>query len=116
MLKKVWTPILVEEHILARVGREPLNSYYYATHYPRVYAAAERLFGSWREAITSCGLDYNEGYEYSGLWIGTKGDASKDPAHPELYGQYKFIIDGRFFNLVSKDARSQGMSLRCVRE
>ena len=64
----------------------------------------------------SGGLDYNEGYEYSGLWIGTKGDASKDPAHPDLYGQYKFIIDGRFFNLVSKDARSQGMSLRCVRE
>ena len=40
MLKKIWTPMLVEEHILARVGKEPLNSYYYATHYPRVYAAA----------------------------------------------------------------------------
>lgn len=64
----------------------------------------------------SGGLDYNEGFEYSGLWIGTKGEASKDPAHPDLYGQYKFIIDGRFFNLVSKDSRSQGMSLRCVRE
>ena len=64
MLKKIWTPMLVEEHILARVGREPLNSYYYATHYPRVYAAAERLFGSWRDAITSCGLDYNEIRKY----------------------------------------------------
>ena len=64
MLKKIWTPMLVEEHILARVGKEPLNSYYYATHYPRVYAAAERLFGSWRDAITSCGLDYNEIRKY----------------------------------------------------
>ena len=64
MLKKIWTPMLVEEHILARVGKEPLNSYYYATHYPRVYAAAERLFGSWRDAITSCGHDYNEIRKY----------------------------------------------------
>ncbi len=64
MFKKIWSPELIEEHILSRYGKEPLNSYYYATNYPSVYAAAERFFGSWREAITACGLDYNEIRKY----------------------------------------------------
>ncbi len=67
MFKKVWSPELIEEHILSRLGKEPLNSYYYSTNYPSVYAAAERLFGSWGEAITACGLDYNEIRKYK-VW------------------------------------------------
>lgn len=48
------------DHILERVGIEPLYSHYYATHYPRIHAAAVRVWGSWKEAIEACGLDYNE--------------------------------------------------------
>ena len=58
MFKQLWDPEAVQDHILRRHGVEPLNSYYYATTYPAVYAAAERLFGSWGKAITACGLDY----------------------------------------------------------
>ena len=50
---------MVINHILHRKDKEALNSYYYATTYPDVYAAAEREFGSWREAIEAAGLDYN---------------------------------------------------------
>ena len=64
MFKKIWSPELIEEHILSRYGHEPLNSHYYSTTYPKVYAAAERFFGSWKEAITACGLDYDEIRKY----------------------------------------------------
>jgi 5,10-methylene-tetrahydrofolate dehydrogenase/methenyl tetrahydrofolate cyclohydrolase len=59
MFKQIWHPEMIENHIMQRHGQEPLNSYYYATHYPDVYAAAERIFGSWGDAIEACGLDYN---------------------------------------------------------
>lgn len=66
----------------------------------------------------SGGLDYPEGGNpYSGLWIGTKGKTSADlETYPDLYGQYMFIINGKRTFKVSKDKRSQGMSLRCVRD
>lgn len=57
------------------------------------------------------------GQPYSGLWIGTKGKASDNlELYPDLYGQYMFIIDSKRMLKVSKDKRSQGMSLRCVKE
>ncbi len=59
-----WDADALKEHILSRHGIEPLNSYYYATHYPAVYAAAERMFGSWGEAIAACGLDYDQIRKY----------------------------------------------------
>jgi len=59
MFKQLWHPEMIQHHIMQREGKEPLNSYYYATNYPDVYAAAERIFGSWGEAIESCGLDYS---------------------------------------------------------
>ncbi|MFA6103311.1 MAG: hypothetical protein WCV67_15685 [Victivallaceae bacterium] len=59
MFKQLWHPEMIQHHIMQRNGKEPLNSYYYATNYPDVYAAAERIFGSWGEAIESCGLDYS---------------------------------------------------------
>lgn len=63
-------------------------------------------------------LDYPEGGNpYSGLWVGTKGKASANlEENPDLYGQYMFIINGKRTFKVSKDKRSQGMSLRCVRD
>ena len=63
-------------------------------------------------------VDYPEtGNPYGGLWIGTKGTEASDlQAYPTRYGQYMFIINGKRTFKVSKDRRSQGMSVRCVRE
>ena len=58
MFKKIWTPDMIREFILSTKGKEPLNSHYFSTTYPSVYAAAERIFGSWADAIAFCGLDY----------------------------------------------------------
>lgn len=56
---------MIESHIhSSHANKEPLNSHYYATHYPSVYAAAERVFGSWGEAIEACGFDYSEIRKY----------------------------------------------------
>jgi hypothetical protein len=62
---------MVIDHILSRQGWEPLNSHYYATTYPAVYAAATRLFGSWKNAIEDCGLNYAEIRKYR-KWSRTK--------------------------------------------
>lgn len=59
MFKKIWHSGMITHHILSKNGKEPLNSYYYATNYPDVYAAAEREFGSWKDAIEAAGLDYS---------------------------------------------------------
>lgn len=65
----------------------------------------------------SGGLDHQEKNPYGGIWIGTAGKASANVVeYPELYGQYMFIVNGKRTFKVSKDARSQGMSLRCVKE
>ena len=64
MFKKIWYPEMIQNHILSRNGKEPLNSYYYATNYPDVYAAAERIFGSWGSAIEAAGLDYSKIKKY----------------------------------------------------
>lgn len=64
MFKKIWYAEMIQNHILERQGKEPLNSYYYATNYPDVYAAAERTFGSWGDAIESCGIDYSTVRKY----------------------------------------------------
>lgn len=64
-------------------------------------------------AYASGTLDFPEGSNpYSGLWIGTKGTSSS----ADRYGQYMFIINGKRTFKVSKDKRSQGLSVRCVRE
>ena len=49
--------------------------------------------------------------------LGTKGKAASDlTAYPTLYGQYMFIINGKRTFKVNKDKRSQGMSVRAVRD
>jgi hypothetical protein len=67
MYKRKWHDDMIVRHIMARNGTEPLNSYYYATTYPDVYAAAERLFGSWKDTIEYCGLDYSKIRKYQ-MW------------------------------------------------
>lgn len=55
---------MITEHILAREGIEPLNAYYYVTNYPSIHAAAVRIWGSWKDAIEACGLDYSQIRKY----------------------------------------------------
>jgi len=64
MFKRRWYDKLILDHILARHGKEPLNSHYYASNYPDVYAAAERFFVSWRDAIEAAGFNYDEIRKY----------------------------------------------------
>ena len=59
MFKRKWDDISIINHIMSKHGRKPLNSSYYSRNYPAVYAAAERIFGSWKNAIEACGLDYS---------------------------------------------------------
>ena len=58
MFKRKWDDQSIIDHIMSKYGKKPLNSSYYATNYSAVYAAAERLFGSWKYAIEACGIDY----------------------------------------------------------
>ncbi|MFZ2653450.1 MAG: hypothetical protein WAX69_00910 [Victivallales bacterium] len=67
MFRKKWDAKSIINHILARHGRKPLNSSFYAATYPAVYAAAERLFGSWGSAIESCGISYDTIRKYQ-IW------------------------------------------------
>ncbi len=71
MFKRIWHPEMIQGHIMSRVDKEPLNAHYYATHYPDVYAAAERLFGSWKAAIEACGIDYSKVRKYK-VWNRSK--------------------------------------------
>ena len=65
----------------------------------------------------SGGCDFTEANPYGGMWIGTAGKTSANlEMYPTLYGQYMFIINGKRTFKVNKDRRSQGMSVRAVRE
>ena len=55
---------MIQDIILTANGKEPLNSHYFSVNHPSVYAAAERIFGSWGNAITACGLDYSSIRKY----------------------------------------------------
>lgn len=65
----------------------------------------------------SGGCDYQLANPYGGIWFGTKGKESSNLAeYPDLYGQYMMIVNGKRTFKVSKDKRSQGMSVRAVRD
>lgn len=64
MFKRYWSSDMIINHITSKHGNEPLNSHHYATTYSDVYAAAERLFGSWKNAIEACGFDYSKIKKY----------------------------------------------------
>ncbi|MFA6567952.1 MAG: hypothetical protein WCS96_07040 [Victivallales bacterium] len=67
MFRRKWDGKSIIDHIMSKYGRKPLNSAYYATNYSAVYAAAERIFGSWKYAIEACGLDYSTIRKYR-IW------------------------------------------------
>lgn len=54
--------------------------------------------------------------EYAGIWTGTAGTANTDPAFPQLYAQYMMVMWDDHMLRTLKDFRSQGLSVRCVRE
>ncbi len=64
VFKRKWNEELIIAHIMKRKKVEPLNALYYCTHYPDIYAAAQRIFGSWRDAIEACGIDYGKVKKY----------------------------------------------------
>ena len=47
---------MILDVILSANGKESLNTHYFFTNHTCVYAAAERIFGSWGNVITACGL------------------------------------------------------------
>ena len=67
MFYRKWDDISIINHIMMKHGKKPLNSSFYARNYPAVYAAAERIFGSWKNAIEACGLDYSTIRKYR-IW------------------------------------------------
>ncbi len=77
--------------------------------------------GQWLPACgtrvyASGGCDWQSANPYGGLWIATKGKNSTNlEEFPDLYGQYMMIVNGKRTFKVSKDKRSQGMSVRAVR-
>lgn len=65
----------------------------------------------------SGGCDYQTAHPYGGMWFGTKGKESADlEQYPDLYGQYMMIVNGKRTFKTGKDKRSQGMSVRAVRD
>lgn len=117
------SPVGYRVPVCDATGNTPYDWLKYASMtWDSVHNGAEQ-HGQWFPATgtrvyASGSLDYPEGGNpYSGLWIGTKGKASANlEENPELYGQYMFIINGKRTFKVSKDKRSQGLSLRCVRD
>ena len=81
MFYKKWDDTAIINHIMSKHGRKPLNSSYYSRNYPAVYAAAERIFGSWKGAIEACGLDYSKIRKYR-IW-------SKDIVINEIKKRHK---------------------------
>ncbi len=77
------------------------------------------IYGQWfptagTRVYASGGLNLTEASPYSGMWIGTAGKASS--TNQTLYGQYMAIMKSKRTFKVMKDSRSQGMSVRCVKE
>lgn len=64
----------------------------------------------------SGGLDHQEANPYAGVWFGTAAVKSATSTSPEVYGQYMAIMKSKRTFKVMKDARSQGMCMRCVKE
>ena len=64
----------------------------------------------------SGGLDYPEANPYAGVWFGTASVKSATSTSQVVYGQYMAIMKSKRTFKVNKDARSQGLSVRCVTE
>ena len=64
----------------------------------------------------SGGLDNPEANPYAGVWFGTAAVKSATSTSPVVYGQYMGIMKSKRLFKVGKDSRSQGLSVRCVKE
>lgn len=64
MFVKLWNDQLVCDRITGMYGNEPLSSHYVSVHHSDLYSAGCRIFGSWKEAITAAGLDYDSIRKY----------------------------------------------------
>lgn len=64
----------------------------------------------------SGGLDYPEANPYAGVWFGTASVKPATSTSQVVYGQYMAIMKSKRTFKVNKDARSQGLSVRCVKE
>lgn len=126
MFKKVWTAEMIESHIhMTHDNKEPLNSHYYATQYPSVYAAAERLFGSWGEAINACGFNYNEIRKYK-VWNRSKvtetiremAQAGKNISSQKAQKEHKslYMAAIRYYRSLGKAVMAAGIDYRSVRK
>ena len=124
MFKQLWHPEMIQHHIMQHNGKEPLNSYYYATHYPDVYAAAERIFGSWGEAIESCGLDYSlikkyKSWTRQSVWDEVRRLAKEgEPLfsqHAQDHHKPLYMAAIRRFGNWSKALQSAGVDYKSVR-
>ena len=76
-----------------------------------------KIYGQWfptagTRVYASGGLDLTEANPYSGIWFGNAGSTSNETR----YGQYMAIMKSKRTFKVMKDARSQGLSVRCVKE
>ena len=76
-----------------------------------------KIYGQWfptagSRVYASGGLDLTEASPYSGIWFGNAGSTSNETR----YGQYMAIMKSKRTFKVMKDARSQGLSVRCVKE
>lgn len=117
------SPVGYKVPVEYKSGETPYAWLTYATMTWDTEGAGAEQDGQWFPATgtrvyASGGLDFPEGSNpYSGLWFGTKGKESADlETYPTLYGQYMFIVNGRRTFKVNKDRRSQGLSVRCVRD
>jgi 5,10-methylene-tetrahydrofolate dehydrogenase/methenyl tetrahydrofolate cyclohydrolase len=64
-LQKRWNETMICRHITKSHEKgTPLNYLYYVREYPDVHAAADRLFGSWKNAIEACGFNYKDIRKY----------------------------------------------------
>ena len=67
MFVKIWTPELVCEKICCLYEKEAVSSHYISVNHSGLYAAGCRLFGSWKEAVSAAGLNYDEIRKYK-VW------------------------------------------------
>lgn len=79
------------------------------------------IYGQWfpctgTRVYASGGLDCPEATPYAGVWFGTAAVKSPTSTRPEVFGQYMAIMKSKRTFKVMKDARSQGMCVRCVKE
>jgi hypothetical protein len=64
MFSKRWTAGMVVRHIKRISFKMPLNSKAVCESHPDLHAAAQRVFGSWGDAVHAAGFDYSEVRRY----------------------------------------------------